>query len=253
MPLVTTALAILVFFANAANSLESMHLPDQTQQVILVVTPSWNSNTGTLTMFQKSHGNWTPAGAEIPVVLGRNGLAWGAGSHHDSNDGPIKVEGDGRAPAGIFKLGPAFGYDPLPPNGSKLPYRQATAADIWVSDPESPQYNQWVALQSGVDPNTRWTSFEDMKRPDQLYQLGMVVQYNTDPVVKNAGSAIFLHIWKEPGSPTAGCTAMAQQNLLALLQWLDPARHPLLIQLPSSELEKFDNGAFKTSHSPRKE
>src|SRR5664279_3320721 len=109
MPLMTTALALLLFFANAANSLQSMHLPDETQQVLLVVAPSWTSTTGTLTMFQKSHGEWLPVGSEIPVVLGRNGLAWAAGTQHELKDGPVKAEGDGKAPAGIFKLGPAFG------------------------------------------------------------------------------------------------------------------------------------------------
>ncbi len=248
MPLMTTALALLLFFANAANSLQSMHLPDQTQQVVLVVAPSWTSTTGTLAMFQKSHGKWSAVGPEIPVVLGRNGLAWSAGSQHDIKDGPTKVEGDGKAPAGIFKLGPAFGYDPQPPRGAKLPYRQATATDFWVSDPESPQYNQWVTLQQSVDPHTRWQSYEDMKRPDHLYSLGMVIQYNTDPVLKNGGSAIFLHIWRAPGSPTAGCTAMDEQNLLTLLRWLDPASTPLLIQLPASELQKLNYEALKASH-----
>ena|SRR5450631_1722826 len=247
MPLMTTALALLLFFANAANSLQSMHLPDQTQQVLLVVAPSWTSTTGTLTMFQKSHGKWAAVGPEIPVALGRNGLAWGAGSRRDTKDGPVKVEGDGKAPAGIFKLGPAFGYEPHPPEASKFSYRQATAADFWVSDPSSPQYNQWVTLQQGVDPHTQWTSFENMKRPDHLYSLGMVVQYNTDPVLKDGGSAIFLHIWRAPGSPTAGCTAMDEQNLLALLKWLDPASSPLLIQIPSSELEKVSSQALKAS------
>lgn len=243
----TTALALLLFFANAANSLQSMHLPDQTQQVVLVVTPSWTSSTGTLTMFQKSHGKWSSVGPEIPVALGRNGLAWGTDSQHDIKDGPTKVEGDGKAPAGSFKVGPAFGYAPHPPQATKFPYHQATASDFWVSDSNSPQYNQWVTLQGGVDPHTRWKSFEDMKRPDDLYSLGMVVQYNTDPVVKNGGSAIFLHIWSAPGSPTAGCTAMAEQNLLKLLKWLDPTSKPLLIQLPASELEKFKYEALKAS------
>lgn len=48
--------------------------------------------------------------------------------------------------------------------------------------------------------------------------------------VAGAGSCIFLHVWK-PGQPTAGCTAMAQPDLEALLLWLDPARQPLLVQL----------------------
>ena len=51
-----------------------------------------------------------PSGEAIPAVVGRNGLAWGRGVRTDLPAGePQKREGDGRAPAGIFKLGPAFG------------------------------------------------------------------------------------------------------------------------------------------------
>jgi L,D-peptidoglycan transpeptidase YkuD (ErfK/YbiS/YcfS/YnhG family) len=89
-----------------------------------------------------------------------------------------------------------------------------------------------------MDPKQRWRSAEKMLRPDGLYQLGIVVHDNMDPIVKGRGSAIFLHIWRNASTSTVGCTAMAKNNLLNLIKWLDPAKQPLLIQAPAAELPK---------------
>jgi D-alanyl-D-alanine dipeptidase len=47
-----------------------------------------------------------------------------------------------------------------------------------------------------------------------------------------------MHIWRGPGQPTVGCTAMAQADLESLLGWLDPERKPLLVQLPAAQYQK---------------
>jgi L,D-peptidoglycan transpeptidase YkuD (ErfK/YbiS/YcfS/YnhG family) len=57
----------------------------------------------------------------------------------------------------------------------------------------------------------------------------VVVGYNTDPVVAGRGSAIFLHIWKGPGQPTAGCVAMEEADLERIVAWLDPDQKPQII------------------------
>ena len=88
-----------------------------------------------------------------------------------------------------------------------------------------------------------WNSWEEMKRPDHLYELGAVVEHNAAPVVKGRGSAIFLHVWKAKGVPTAGCTAMAKDDLAALIRWLRPANNPCLIQAPVDELDRLRIGA----------
>jgi D-alanyl-D-alanine dipeptidase len=77
-----------------------------------------------------------------------------------------------------------------------------------------------------------------MLRPDGEYRWGVVVDHNTDPVTAGAGSCIFLHIWLGPGVGTTGCTAMSQEQLEGLLARLDPARRPLLVQLPRPEYKK---------------
>jgi L,D-peptidoglycan transpeptidase YkuD (ErfK/YbiS/YcfS/YnhG family) len=216
-----------------------MGIPEQVGQVVLVVSESMNSPRGEMRLFERQDGSWHDAAGAMRTVLGRNGLGWGLGLPSRRGDGPLKKEGDGKSPAGVFEIGEAFGYAPLPPPACRLPYRPIGQDDYFVDDAESPDYNAWVTLSPREDPRTRWNSYERMKREDGLYEHGIVVKHNMDPIVPGMGSAIFLHVWRGEGEPTAGCTALSKENLLALLAWLDPSKKPLLIQLPETELDKF--------------
>jgi len=212
--------------------------PIETTQIAVVSTPSWAATTGTMQLYSRSHGRWTPAGDRIAVVVGRNGFAWGMGLHKRPHSGAEKIEGDGCSPAGIFSLGPSFGYSEKPPGGTRLPYRSITDRDYYVDDSLSREYNQWVRLPGSVpnEPDRHWRSAERMRSSGGCYELGIVVHHNMSPTVSGKGSAIFLHIWENPDSPTAGCTAMSKTNMQALLRWLDPRRNPLLVQSPEKEL-----------------
>ncbi|OGX39807.1 MAG: hypothetical protein A3G91_02220 [Omnitrophica WOR_2 bacterium RIFCSPLOWO2_12_FULL_50_9] len=147
----------------------------------------------------------------MQAVIGKNGLA---------PEGE-KREGDGRTPSGVFALRRAFGYDETVETG--LIYRRVTERDFWIDDPASAQYNQWVA---GDVPAV---SHEALRRGDDLYKYAVVIEYNTDPVVPGLGSAIFMHVWRGAGQPTAGCVAMAEADLLRFLRWLDIRRNPVII------------------------
>jgi L,D-peptidoglycan transpeptidase YkuD (ErfK/YbiS/YcfS/YnhG family) len=68
-----------------------------------------------------------------------------------------------------------------------------------------------------------------MRREDDLYKYGIVVEYNTNPVIKGYGSAIFFHLWKGGGKPTEGCIALSEENLIRIIRWLDPAAKPLVV------------------------
>ena len=138
-----------------------------------------------------------------------------------------KKEGDGKSPSGVFPLGIAFGYDPSA--ATKMPYRQATEDDFWVDDVNSEDYNRWVK----GEPNA--ASWEKMRRDDDQYKYGVVIEYNMDPIVKGKGSAIFLHVWKDAGA-TLGCVSMSEEMVLRTLGWLDPAKKPLIIMGKESEL-----------------
>lgn len=209
------------------------------RQVVLVTATSWTSDGGKLHLFSKVEERWRPEAGNIPVMLGENGLGWGSGVHRTVNEPPQKTEGDSKAPAGVFRLGQAFGYEPKPPAGISISYRCITKNDYYVDDVGSQDYNRWVRLDGNAEsPERRWNSWEEMKRPDHLYELGVVVEHNATPVVKGRGSAIFLHVWKANGMPTAGCTAMAKSDLAALIRWLMPVNNPCLIQAPVNELDR---------------
>ena len=68
-----------------------------------------------------------------------------------------------------------------------------------------------------------------MKRKDDLYEIGAVIEYNTNPVVPGKGSAIFFHVWGGPDSPTAGCVAIEKPKLAEILKWLDKAKRPKMV------------------------
>ncbi|WP_218080066.1 L,D-transpeptidase family protein [Anthocerotibacter panamensis] len=209
----------------------SAQIPADSHQLVVVVTPDWKAPQGTLYTFESGEQGWRQRGSAFAVVVGKNGLGWGRGLLAVPATGPKKVEGDGRAPAGVFSLGMAFGYTPQPTGGTGLAYRQSTAQDRCVDDSSSPFYNQIVPLQAPI----AWTSAEEMVRTDNLYRLLVVVNHNTNPPVPQGGSCIFMHIWRAADQPTVGCTAMAEANLTGLVNWLKTPKNPILVQLPVSE------------------
>jgi L,D-peptidoglycan transpeptidase YkuD (ErfK/YbiS/YcfS/YnhG family) len=230
--LLLTLVALARIARAAANPL------GHSRQCVVVTAANWNSTTGVLRAFQRTsaRGDWKMRGHEIPVVLGKNGLGWGRGViDAKNNDGPRKIESDNRAPAGIFRLGPAFGYAPAPSaRWIKLPYVPLTKMTEGVDDPRSRYYNQLVDRSkiARVD----WRSSEQMRRTDDLYKWGIFVAHNA-AATPGAGSCIFVHIWKNSSTPTTGCTAMAERDLVQLLRWLDPAAQPVLIQMPRLEYQ----------------
>ena len=240
-PIMKTSLcllgALVICLSGSLTAQASQHDPlTSATEVIVVVTPGWDSPEGTLRRFERRHprGKWKAASAPIPVVVGKNGLGWGSGVvamdelDRDAAD-PDKKEGDGRAPAGIFRLSKAFGYAAQPHPGWKMPYLTLTGAVECVDDTASRFYNQ-VVDRGAVAPD--WNSSEKMLRNDELYRWGILVDHNTSPTVAARGSCIFMHIWGGPRQPTVGWTAMPETELTNLLAWLDPSRGPLLVQLP---------------------
>ncbi len=202
-------------------------LPTSVKQLLLVTAPLSTSTSGTLRRFERTDEGFSQVGAEIRVRLGRSGLGAGRGI-----GGPLftieeKVEGDGKAPAGVFSLGTAFGRALKAPYRGGYPYRAVGPGDYWVDDPSSSLYNTWQTLKEGTLPP--WSA-EKLT----LYSLAVVVMHNTDGVKPGAGSAIFLHPWKGPQTATVGCTAMDPAELLVILSWLDEKSSPALAQIPGT-------------------
>jgi L,D-peptidoglycan transpeptidase YkuD (ErfK/YbiS/YcfS/YnhG family) len=189
------------------------------EQLVVVVSETRGTPRARLYLFERVAGEWRHRYGGIPASIGITGFA---------KPGE-KREGDGHTPAGLFPLESVFGY--APSADTRMPYRQATAEDIWVDDPAAPDYNTWTKRGE-----TTATSFEEMLRQDDYYRFGVVIGYNRNPIVKGRGSAIFLHIWRGAGKGTAGCVAVDQLELLHIIRWLDPARHPMILMGTRSDL-----------------
>ncbi|HLY44940.1 MAG TPA: L,D-transpeptidase family protein [Stellaceae bacterium] len=127
-----------------------------------------------------------------------------------------KCEGDGASPAGIFPLVRAYyRADRIAPPACGLAVTALRPQDGWVDDPADPRYNKYVTLPYPARHEALW-------RDDGLYDLVVVVGYNTDPAVPGRGSAIFLHVAAPDFAPTAGCIAIARDALSRLMALLGP-------------------------------
>jgi L,D-peptidoglycan transpeptidase YkuD (ErfK/YbiS/YcfS/YnhG family) len=201
--------ALSGFFADVLRANEKSI--GASKQLIIVTSEGYDIVPCETTVLQKTDKGWTVVFGEIQSTLGKKGFA---------KPGE-KKEGDWKTPSGIYRLGLVFGY--APKMETAMSYRQATENDFWVDDVQSPQYNTWVH----ETPDAK--SFEKMKRKDHLYKMGFVVEYNTNPIVKGNGSAIFFHVWRRPGAFTAGCVAMAEENIEKIIRFLDPKANPIVI------------------------
>ena len=206
--------SIFILSANAGSDEippSLLDLPAETQQAVFVQSNPENKIEAFISTWERKENVWREVFEPMQTVIGRNGLA----------SLSEKREGDGRTPSGVYSLKRAFGYGETISTG--LSYKQVTENDFWVDDPQSQQYNQWVQGQPQA------ASFERLKREDDLYKYGIVIEYNTEPIESGKGSAIFIHIWRNPQSPTAGCVALSEENLLKLLDWLQLSKNPQII------------------------
>ncbi|HEY9133068.1 MAG TPA: hypothetical protein VIM98_15050 [Dyella sp.] len=228
-------LALVLTVAAFATTSATATTPTWTDahQAVVVITGNWDAIHGSLHRYERDRHAWHAVGKAEPVVVGRNGAAWGKDFASEDADGPVKHEGDNRSPAGIFRIGEAFGYEPKA--ATALPYRSLQATDYCVDATTSPFYNRIVDTRD-VGGQAAKDSTEPMRRDihvhgDQRYRLGFVIASNPDNT-PGLGSCIFAHIWHSPDTPTAGCTAMTLPVMQSLLGWLRPERKPIFVLLP---------------------
>ncbi len=215
-----------------ASSARAAGLPNDCEQVVVAVAPGWDSMRGELQRFERSAGGpWRSVGGAVPVLFGKNGLAWGRGLAGQDEPGLRKQERDGRAPAGLFRIGTIYTYDGALPAGADFPFHQVTKADAWIDDVTSPDYNRFVTIGDPAHPPP-WFGKEKMRHNDFAYRWLVEIRHNSDPPVPNEGSAIFFHIRRGAARPTAGCTTMAESDLVQLITWLRAERHPCYALLP---------------------
>ena len=148
----------------------------------------------------------TPSGLRVadqvfPCVIGKNGI---------SN---LKREGDGKTPIGEHQIvGILYRPDRITrPRKWALPIRPR---DIWSDDIKDPNYNLMGTLPSSF-------RHERLFRSDHLYDLVIITNWNWPYAVKDRGSAIFIHSWRQKVYPTQGCIALSKENLLKVARFID--------------------------------
>ncbi|NWK55459.1 L,D-transpeptidase family protein [Verrucomicrobiaceae bacterium N1E253] len=217
-------------------------IPKNCSQVVVGIAENWNSTNATLTLYQKHGRSWKNQGQSWQTRLGKKGLAWGRGLHRTpESKAPAKREGDWKAPAGVFKIGGAYGYAAKVQHHPKLPYRQITTSDLWVEDRNSPHYNRHIILNHPA--STAWEKKAQMRQNDHAHSLKLYIAHNDamlgGKAIPGLGSAIFFHIWRSNGTrPTAGCTTMQENKLKQLIANIDPAKNPVYVLLPKAEYQQ---------------
>ena len=126
-----------------------------------------------------------------------------------------KLEGDKKTPKGIFSIGNLYfrkdRIDRFDTKLKKIPIKKSMG---WCDDVNSKKYNRLVKINKNI-------KHEKLHRKDYKYDLFIPINYNTNPTVKNKGSAIFIHLTKSY-SKTAGCIAISKKDFLILLKIINP-------------------------------
>ena len=123
-----------------------------------------------------------------------------------------KEEGDGITPRGIFKLTKIFYREDKVKNIKTRINKVKIKKNMgWCDDPKSKFYNKLIKLPSKF-------GHEKLYRKDNIYNIVIVLNYNMDPIIKNKGSAIFIHVAKKNYKATQGCIGLKQEELIKLIQ-----------------------------------
>ncbi|GAB2928096.1 hypothetical protein GCM10027047_26090 [Rhodococcus aerolatus] len=173
---------------------------------VVTVTAAPGSSAATLQAFRRDGPGWVSVIGPVAAQVGPTGIGQAS-------------ESVPTTPAGVYGLSQAFGRQPAP-TGTALPYFRTDALDWWDENPASPTYNthvRQVASPGGAS--------ENLYLSGAVYGYAVVMDYNTARV-PGAGSAFFIHVTN--GAPTAGCVAVPAADVVALLQFLDPAQHPVV-------------------------
>lgn len=201
------------------------------QQVIVVVAPDQRSTTAELRTYERNNkGEWTAVHGPVVATLGWSGLI----------PGDERRQGTGKTPMGSYALVDAFGR--LADPGTAMPYYRFDRDDAWTYYPKVPStYN---ILQTADRSWRRYGSYvEHLWSYGAQYRYVVVLDYNlprgplttgsngirrtSKPADTRRGGGIFLHV--SNGRRTAGCIAVPQDQMRAILTWLTPDANPHIV------------------------
>lgn len=185
-------------------------------QLVLTVARQEDGLSTITTCYTFADNAWqaVPGLIRMPGYVGSNGIA------HD------RQRNTRQSPAGLWKLGAAFGLAEKPEN-LRLAWRDITPQSDWVCDAGSPSFNTW---QERDDPTLIPWNYNDVEHLEDYsvtYRYACVMEYNTPPyTVPDRGCAIFLHC---SDHPTSGCVGLLEEDMLRTLLWLDPRENPYIL------------------------
>jgi len=126
-----------------------------------------------------------------------------------------KREGDNVTPKGTFKIVKIYyRSDRIKKISSKFRTIKITKNMGWCDDPNCKNYNQLIKLPTKY-------GHEKLHKKNNVYDLIVVLNYNMSPIIKNKGSAIFIHVAKKKYKKTAGCIALKKIHLLNLIKKIE--------------------------------
>ncbi|SEL98904.1 L,D-transpeptidase family protein [Streptacidiphilus jiangxiensis] len=187
-----------------------------------VITVQAHGSYAVVTAWQLNPVGWQRVFSTTAARIGAHGLANGA----------TRRQGTYTTPTGTYTITRGFGNGPAP-RGTRMPYHRVTSADWWVEDPQSPYYNTLRAVRPGTNPGFPLTEAGD-RGSEHLanypipYHNALVIDFNMHPAVPGRGAGIFLHDLNASAGPTAGCVAVPASVLTHILQWINPAAHPVI-------------------------
>lgn len=199
-------------------------------RMLLVVPRSMNSTVAYAQRFNRPLplAPWRPAAGPFTALLGYRGVAWAHAFRGFAAKGePVKVDGDLRVPAGIFRVGRSFGFAAAHRPG----YLRLVPGITCVDDPRSPAYNT-ITSRAKVGWHVHG---ENMWRVRQ-YRQGLLVDYPTDRATR-AGSCIFIHLWLKGAKGTHGCVALPSKRLTAMQNFAQGGA--VLAVVPKQALSRF--------------
>ncbi len=123
----------------------------------------------------------------------------------------IKKEGDQKTPSGIFRLKSVYYRKDRINNLKTLLKKRVIKKNMgWCDSPNSKYYNKLIKFPFKKSAEKMWLK-------ETIYDVIIILNYNIKPVIRNKGSAIFLHIAKKNYSPTKGCVAISKKDMIFLI------------------------------------
>jgi L,D-peptidoglycan transpeptidase YkuD (ErfK/YbiS/YcfS/YnhG family) len=219
--------------AAVRSAIDPSTLPGigSSEQVVLVTASNSRTSYATVRTYERAgDGSWRPVMKAVPARIGYSGLA----------PERVRLQGTGKTPSGTFAITTTLGRVASP--ATRMPYQQFDKNDAWTYNPKNPAtYNMFQSADrawSGFGDNVehlwsygsqyRYIAVLDYNLPTGAITTGKDgVRRTSAPANTTKGGGIFLHV--SAGTATAGCVAVSRARMTSIMEWLDPAKHPVIV------------------------